>query len=379
MSKCEAHSMADKINLKPRLVSLDALRGFNMFWIIGGRELLISLLVLLGFDNNILGLVELQLSHAGWEGFRMWDLIFPLFLFMSGVSMPYSIIAQKKKGKSKTSLHLKALRRMLLLIGIGLSFTVFRFQPESIKLYTVLFLIGVSNYIGSLVIIYRDKTISHLFWGIGLLFAYQIVTYLMPYPGRIEGLLVPGNHLAGFLDQHLMPTALYMDIFDPEGTIRVIPGGAMCILGALVGTRINSYELASLRCALEIFILGLIAILIGMIWGEYYPIIKSIWSSSFILLTGGISILLLSLFYLLIDVWKQHWMAFLFVPIGMNSILIYSIIRYVNFSYTSEFFLKGLGGFLGHNWQSFLVIQGTLALEWCLLYFLYRKRIFLKV
>ena len=371
--------MEVKTTVKQRLISLDALRGFDMFWIIGGREMVLSFLVLIGVGGEAMGVWEHQLSHAGWEGFRMWDLIFPLFLFMSGVSMPYSIIHQKKKGISRSKLHHKAFKRMLILVGIGLSFTVFRFQPEIIKLYTVLFLIGVGNYLGSLVIIYRDKTLSQLFWGIGMLVGYHLATYLIAYPGQVDGVLSPANHLAGFIDQHLLPTALYMDVFDPEGTIRVIPAGVMCILGAVVGSRIKSYATASLRCATEVFVMGLITLLIGYIWGEFFPIIKSIWSSSFVLYTGGISMILLSLFYLLIDVWKQKWLGFLFIPIGMNSILIYAGVRYINFRYTSEFFLGGLGHYLGENWHAFIVIFGTVALEWWLLYFLYRKRLFLKV
>jgi predicted acyltransferase len=309
----------------------------------------------------------------------MWDLVFPLFLFMSGVSMPYSIMHQKKKGISRNKLHQKVFKRMLILVAIGLSFTAFHFQPEIIKLYTVLFLIGVGNYIGSLVIIYRDKKRSHLFWAVGMLIGYQLATYFISYPGQIEGVLLPGNHLAGIIDQHLLPTALYMDVFDPEGTIRVIPAGVICILGALVGSHIKSYPIAKLRCGIEVFAMGLITMLLGVVWGEYFPIIKSIWSSSFVLFTAGISMMLLSLFYLIIDVWKQKWLGFLFIPIGMNSILIYAGVRYINFRYTSEFFLSGLGHFFGENWHTFIVIFGTVAIEWCLLYFLYRKRVFLKV
>lgn len=364
---------------KQRLVSLDALRGFDMFWIIGGKQLILSLLVLLGVSNATFEVFQNQFEHEGWIGFSMWDLIFPLFLFMSGVSMPYSIISRKNKGVSKKSLHIKALKRLFWLVAIGLSFTVFKFQPENIKLYTVLYLIGMANYIGSLIIIYKDTTISQIAWGVGILLGYYFATYMIAYPGRIPGSLLPANHLAGFLDQNLIPSALYMGVFDPEGSIRVIPAGVMCILGAIVGGRIKSYSVATLKCAMEIFVFGLFCIALGWLWGLHFPLIKSIWSSSFILYTAGISMLFLSIFYLIIDVWKQVSIGFIFVPIGMNSIAIYAGVRYINFGFTSEYFFKGFGGFLGELWKPFIVVLGMLLIEWFLLYFMYKMKIFIKV
>ena len=371
--------MEAKINLKQRLVSLDALRGFDMFWIIGGRKLILSLLVVLGFDTTVQESFERELSHVGWEGFQMFDLIFPLFMFMSGVSMAYSIVSKKNKGVSKKSLHVKSLKRMFWLVLIGLSFTAFRFKPESINLYTVLFLIGVGNYLGSLVIIYKDEAMSQLSWGIGILIGYYLATYFIPYPGYVFGEVIPGNHLAGFLDQNLIPSNLYMRVFDPEGTIRVLPAAVMCVFGALIGRHIKNYSIASFRCALEIFVLGILTMALGWFWDTFFPINKSLWSSSFILYTAGISTIMLSVFYLIIDVYKQKWIGFFFIPIGMNSILIYAGIVYINFSYTSNFFFKGLGEYLGGNWQPFVIAFGLVLIEWLMLYFLYKKRIFLKV
>ena len=371
--------METGVEVKQRLISLDTLRGFDMFWIIGGKNLVLGLLVLLRFNSSIINAVEKELSHVGWDGFNMFDLIFPLFMFMSGVSMAYSIIHKKNKGVSTKLLHLKSLKRLFWLVLIGLSFTLFKFQLEKIKLYNVLFLIGMGNYIGGLIIIYKKKTISQLCWAIGILIGYYLATYLIPYPNSVFGELLPGNHLAGFLDQNLIPSPMYMHVFDPEGTIRVIPASVMCVLGALIGKHIKSYKEASLRCAIEVFLIGIFTMLIGWLFSFFFPIIKSIWSSSFILYTAGISMIFLSLFYLVIDVYKQRWLGFFFIPIGMNSILIYTAIVYVNFRYTANYFFKGLGTFLGGDWEPFLTAFGVVLFEWLLLYFLYKKRIFLKV
>lgn len=372
-------SQIPKPKTKQRLVSLDTLRGLDMFIITGGEEIFMGLAVLLGLNPASKEFVFRLFQHAGWNGFQFYDLVFPLFLFMSGVSMPFSLQSKLAKGATKKELHWKLIKRMVLLTAIGISFSAFSFDLESIRFFNVLSLIGMAYYVGGVIMLYRNELLSQILWSMAILLAYQAATYWINYPGKIFGQVTPGNHLAGFLDQHLLQSNLYLKVFDPEGSIRFIPAAVLVTLGAMAGQRIRRYAQATLKCAIELCIGGAILIAIGLLWDLWFPINKSIWSSSFILFTAGLSACSLGLFYALVDLWKVKWLAFIFLPIGMNSITIYAGVRYFNFKDTSYFFLSGIIDKLGEHWDMFLANLGMVIIQWFILYFLYKQRIFLKV
>lgn len=360
-------------------MSLDALRGFDMFWIIGGSGLVIALVKLLGFPDAWTDLLASQMTHVEWVGFHFYDLIFPLFVFISGVTVPFSVLSKKEKGIPVKQLQYKIIKRSLLIVLIGVSFSLFKFQWEAIRLYQVLWLIGMSYLVGASMTLQVDNWRSRVIIFFSVLIIYQLALFYLPYPGK--GLmLTPENNLAAWLDRNLIKTNLYRVVYDPEGTIRIFPAGMLGLLGGLIGERIKSYKQPTLRCATELFLFGLVSLSLGWLWSFTFPIIKDLWSPSFILWAGGWSLLLLGLFYTVIDVWKIKWFGWFFVPIGMNAITVYAAKWYLPLGDSRDFFFKGFANLFDDPIaQKFILFSGLVLIQWLILYALYRKNIFLRV
>lgn len=363
----------------PRLVSLDALRGFDMFWILGGTPLVIALAKYFQLPEPWLEKLSVQMTHVAWEGFHFHDLIFPLFVFMSGVAVPYSIISKREKGTSATLLQWRIFRRSLVLVLIGLSFSVFKFQPDQIRLYTVLWLIGMSYLIGASITLHVKSWKARIVIFFVVLLAYHLAVLYMPFPGK-EAEMTPNNNFAAWVDRNLIATNLYHGDYDPEGSIRVIPGGMLCLLGALVGERLRNLGKPGFRCGLEMIFGGLVCLALGWGWSFGFPIIKDLWSPSFIVWSSGWSLLLLASFYLVMDVWKQRWIGWVFLPIGMNAILIYASRQYVPWASIRDFFFHGYADTLDHPALQQVVLSGGLLLvQWLVLFWLYRKKQFISI
>lgn len=363
----------------PRLVSLDALRGFDMFWIIGGAGAVVSFLGLIGLPDGFVDAIATQMTHVEWEGFRFFDLIFPLFVFISGVTVPYSVLSRREKGESVSKLQLGIIRRSAIIVFIGVTFSLFKFQWDAIRLYQVLWLIGMSYLIGSSLTLHVESWKTRLTIFFSVLVGYQLALYYMPYPGKGSA-ITPENNLAAWLDRNFIKTNLYREVYDPEGTIRVLTGGMLGALGAMAGQRIRHYGAANARCGLELAIAGLACLILGWLWSFTFPIIKDLWSPAFVIWAAGWSFLLLSVFYTVIDVWGHKWLGWFFVPIGMNAITIYAGERYLQTAGSRDFFFKGLAShFENPAAQQFILHGGLLLIHWLLLYALFRKKIFIRV
>ena len=363
----------------PRLMSLDALRGFDMFWIIGGSGFAIALAKVLGFPDSWVEALAAQMEHVPWDGFHFLDLIFPLFVFISGVTVPYSILSQKAKGVSCHQLQIRIIKRSAILVLIGLSYSLFRFEAEAVRLYTVLWMIGMSYLIGASITLHIESWKTRLIIFFSVLILYHLALFYLPYPGKGAS-ITPDNNLAAWLDRNLIHTNLYRTVYDPEGTIRILTGGMLSLLGALAGQRIKTFRNAELRCGCELLVAGLVCLLAGWIWSLSFPIIKDLWSPSFILWSAGWSLLLLSLFYTALDVWRLKWLGWVFVPIGMNAITIYASMWYISLESTRDFFFKGFANTLSDaSHQQLALATGLILVQWLLLYGLYRKKIFIRV
>jgi predicted acyltransferase len=364
---------------KSRLMSLDALRGFDMFWIIGGSGMVVALIEVLGFPESWVNGLALQMDHVKWDGFRFYDLIFPLFVFISGVTVPYSILSQKTKGVPVKQLQIGIIKRSVIIVLIGLSFSFFRFEEGTLRLYTVLWMIGMSYMIGASLTIHVESWKHRLIIFFSVLVIYHLAMHYLPYPGKGDS-ITPENNLAAWLDRNLVTTNLYREVWDPEGTIRILTGGMLGLLGGLIGQRIKSYKTADIHCGAELFVAGLICLLLGWIWSFFFPIIKALWSPSFVLWAGGWSLLLLALFYTVIDVWGKKWIGWVFVPIGMNAITIYAAQWYVPLDASRNFFFKGFANlFSNPAAEQFILYGGLVLIQWLFLYWLYRKKIFIRI
>ncbi len=372
-----------------RLISLDALRGFDMFWIIGGEHIIHALAELTGWP--VLNWISAQMHHTVWNGCTFYDMIFPLFLFISGVSMPFSfgkkVIAANVKStfelpsEIKRKIYLDMLRRTAILIFLGLIVNgLFKFNGyENTRFASVLGRIGIAWFFAGL--IYLNCNLKkQIIWFCLILIGYWLAMTLIPVPGFGAGNLTMEGSLESYIDRLLLPGRLHSKVHDPEGILSTIPAIATGLLGIFTGTFIKEKRFNPLKSVYFLLLASALFILLGLTWDSVFPINKRLWSSSFVLFVGGYSIAFFALFYLVIDVlgWKK-W-TFPFLLIGMNSIVIYMAVEgVVNFGFTADFIFGGLINLTAEPFHFLLKSISIILVELGFLYFLYRNKLFLKV
>jgi len=358
-----------------RLVSIDALRGFDMFWIIGGREFVLALIAFLGFKGDP---ISRQLQHPAWEGFTFFDLIFPLFLFLVGAALPFSIGKARQTQASMAALHLRIFRRTLLLFALGLIVNRnLDLDPANFRLLGVLQRIALTYCVAALLVVHTSVRSQALAAAV-LLLGYWAVVGLIAAPGSVPGDFTPAGCLPGYIDRQFLPGK--HDNYgygDNEGILATFPAIASVLLGVLAGHWLRSPRSPWTKAG-GLALAGVVSLAVGSVWGMWFPIIKNIWTSSFVLVAGGWSLLLLAIFYTLIDVLGYKKWAFFFVVIGVNAITIYVGRRIVNFSFTANFLLGGAARHLGGS-GPLILAAAVLGLEWLVLFVLYRARIFLRL
>ena len=212
-----------------------------------------------------------------------------------------------------------------------------------------------------------------------LLIVYWLIMKLVPVPGIGAGVITPEGNLAGYLDRLIIPLRFCCYRFgDNEGLLSTLPAISTCLLGVLAGHWLRSGKYTPNRKALGLAAAGVASLFVGWVWSFNFPIIKNIWSSSFVLWAGGWSLLLLALFYWIIDVRGYQRWSFFFKVIGMNAITIYLVNRFFDFGIITKVFLHGLLPHLGQL-QPLVWDCSVVFTIWLFLYFLYRQKIFLRV
>jgi predicted acyltransferase len=361
-----------------RLYSLDALRGFDMFWIMGAEEIFHALYNATG--SSFWGAISNQFTHPDWNGFHFYDLIFPLFLFIAGVATPYSVGRELEKGKTKNEVLLRVIKRGLLLVLLGIIYNNgLQLRPlADIRYGSVLGRIGLAYMFANIIYIYAKET-AQIVWFAGILIGYWLLLKFNSAPGYSRGDLTMQGNFASYLDRSILPGKLYLGIHDPEGVVSTLPAIATGLLGILAGRFIKNGTVTGNRKAFRLAMTGAIFIVLAQIWNLDFPINKNLWTSSFVLQVGGISLLLLALFYYIIDVLGYVKWAFFFRIIGMNSILIYMSGRFIDWEYTTNGFFKWLGQLIGNPFNAVVLAMCYVAIKWAFLYFMYRKKVFLRV
>jgi len=365
-------------NLTQRVYSLDALRGFDMFWIIGGDRLVKNLAQATG--SPFWKAFDEQLQHPYWNGFTAYDLIFPLFMFVAGVSVPYSIGRALEKGKSKAQIMQRVLVRGLILIILGMVYNNgIEVTPlEQFRFPSVLGKIGASYIFANIIYLYAAER-ARIIWFAGLLIGYWLLLKFTSAPGFPAGdLTEPGNFMSYF-DRTVVPGKLSRNIHDTVGLLNLITGTCTILAGIITGVYLRNSHHDPSKKVLWFLIAGVGLIGISLLWNLDFPINKNLWSSSFVLLTTGLSLLLLAIFYFIIDVQGYKKWTLFFRVIGMNSILIYMSWRFINWDYSAEGFFKWLLQAVGKPYDGAVLAACIILVEWLVLYFLYRKKVFLKV
>ena len=362
-----------------RLYSLDALRGFDMFWIMGAEEIFHSLAKITGFPLWVT--MSEQLTHPDWHGFHFYDLIFPLFLFLAGVATPYSVGRDLDNGKSRNELLVRVIKRGLILVLLGVVYNNglrLRDNFDAYRFCSVLGRIGLAYMFANIIFLYTKRT-GQMIWFGALLIGYWLLLKFTSAPGYAPGDLTMEGNFASYIDRSILPGRLYLKIHDPEGLVSVIPSIGTALLGILTGGMLKNGVEPRQKKALYMALAGIVCLVIAQIWNLDFPINKNLWTSSFVLHVGGWSLLLLSLFYYIIDVLGFTRWAFFFKVIGMNSILIYISGRFIDWEYTNNGFFRWLFQLTGEPYDAVVKAICFVLVQWAFLYFLYKKKVFLRV
>jgi predicted acyltransferase len=358
-----------------RIASIDALRGFDMFWIMGADQLFTSLFHL--SNSSWAKSLKDQLEHTTWEGFSFYDLIFPLFLFLVGVSIPLAFEKRLAQGVSRWLLCRHVLGRTAKLFFFGLLVNgLLDLNLATQRWPGVLQRIALCYCFASLAVLFATRRVQAIL-GASILVGYWLILLLVPVPGVGAGVLTQEGNLAGYLDRLFIPGKFCCYPFgDNEGILSTLPAVATTLLGVMASYWLRSSR-APGRKAAGLAGAGVVSLLLALAWNPFFPINKILWTSSYVLFAGGWSLLLLALFYWVIDMrgWKR-W-AFPFIVIGMNPITIYLAQALFDFGTVAAIFTHGFVQQLG-IYQTPFQLCSILVVKWLFLYFLYRQRIFLK-
>lgn len=425
-----------------RLMSVDALRGFDMFWIIGADSLVYALHRLT--PSKPTELLADQLEHANWQGFHFYDLIFPLFVFLVGVSIVFSLTKAIQRAGRAEALK-RVIRRGILLYIIGVLYSGGFTRPwPDIRLLGVLNRIALAYFFaGLLFCFFKPRALVGIcagllitYWALmtfvpirdiqltrpniarlaeqagdtetAAYFAdrrspnpstiknspawaatekifYSTTNYVRATTNYVQSTIGPGYNLSDHLDFQYLPGKKWDTFYDPEGYLSTMPAIATCLLGVFAGFLLQNQLIGGTKKVLYLIAAGIVAAALGWLWNFQFPVVKKIWTSSFVLVAGGYSAILLGIFYWVVDIVQLRAWCQPFVWIGMNSITIYltkNILggtfnalaqRFVGGDVKTYFDnrITGLG-------QMVISIVGLLLAFW-FVHFLYKRKIFLRL
>ena len=414
-------------------MSVDALRGFDMFWIIGADSLVYALSRMT--QSRPTSFLADQLDHAEWEGFHFYDMIFPLFVFIVGVSLVFSLTKTIQQAGRAEALK-RVFRRGILLFIIGIFYSGGFTSPwPDMRLLGVLNRIALAYFFAGLLFCFL-KPRALVAIGVAILVGYwglmsytpirdiqltkSNLAHLAEQAGdaktaalfneernpsavkdspawaaaekmfyattnRVTGKFGPGLNLANHIDFECLPARKYDTFFDPEGLLSTLPAVVTCLLGVFAGLLLRNQSVPDQRKVVYLIAFGITGVVLGWLWNAQFPVIKKLWTSSFVLVAGGYSAILLGVFYLIVDVWQSRAWCQPFVWMGMNSITIYLASNMLGG------FRKLATRFAGGDVRTFLdahITKGAgdmaisivgLLLAFWLVHFLYKRKIFLRL
>ncbi len=435
MSKTQSRmtTLTAKTPPSQRLMSVDALRGFDMFWIIGADSLVYALNRMT--QTRPTSFLANQLDHVEWAGFHFYDLIFPLFVFIVGVSLVFSLTrTMAQEGRAEALKRVFRRSVLLFVIGIFYSGGLTNSWPD-IRLMGVLNRIALAYFFaGLLFCLFKPRALAAIC--VGILAGYWALMTFVPIrdlqltksalaqraeeagnaetaalfkdernpsaikdspawaaaqkmfyatTNRVTGKFDAGLNLADHLDFQYLPARKYDTFFDPEGLLSTLPAVATCLLGVFAGLLLRIPNLAGNQKVAWLIAFGIAAATLGWLWDAQFPVIKKIWTSSYVLVAGGYSAILLGLFYLVVDIWQARAWCQPFVWMGMNSITIYLASNFLGgFRRLARRFVGGdVEAFFDQHiakgcGEMAIAIVGLLLAFW-LVHFLYKRKIFLRL
>lgn len=387
--------------MKDRLVSIDALRGADMLWIIGGEGVVLAFCRWMGLADDCW--LARQMVHAPWHWreFCQYDTIFPLFLFLAGVSWPFSLAGQRKRGRTTAQILGRIGFRVVALFVLGIFMAnLFAFRFETVRFNSVLFHIGFCWAVAAVLYMFAGRFWVRMAVAAALLAGHWLLLVSFRAPDaaallasadpdvmrRVASYAAWGTdnfsftgNLAGWVDRTFLPGWFYEGVFDPDGLLGKMTGVVTAVMGTAAGDLLRRTDLSGNRKALCLMAGAAVMCGLALAWRPWCPINKKIWTSTFVLATGAYSLFMLSVFYWVIDVRGWRKWAFFFQVIGMNAITIFVGKRFLGFGRISEFFLSGVASLGNAGFRDLVLSLGTIAVEWLFLYYLYRRKLFLRV
>ena len=388
-----------------RLMSLDALRGFDMFWIVGGEELVHGLYK--AWPAGPLGLVHQQLNHKAWAGVAFYDLIFPLFVFIVGASVVFSLGRMiEQDGMARTIRRVLWRSLILYFFGLlvygGISKGVDHIRWLGVLqriaicylctslLYCAFRLKGLAVACASLLLVYWALTsfvpIRDFNLETGHLKAMQLEPASPETRARflatkdfVRGRFEDGLNLTQQLDFLYLPGRKWDGAYDPEGLLSTLPAVATCLLGVFAGLLLKKGTVPDQLKVFYLLAAGIAGVVTGLLWGLQFPVIKKIWTSSYVLVAGGYACLLLAAFYQVVEIWQWRKWCIPFLWIGMNPITIYLASNLLPIEDLAGLLVGGpVKAALG-PWGDFVTALVGMAMLLALVRFLYQRKIFLRL
>ncbi len=362
--------------LADRVMSVDVLRGFDMFWIVGGGEI-VRALNQFG-EHPVISFFANQLKHCDWRGLVFEDLIFPLFVFLVGMAVVFSV-GKIVEREGKSGAYRRILRRfaLMFLLGIFYSGGVSR-GLDGVRLMGVLQRLALCYLFTSLMFCHL-KPRQMVVVCAALLVGYWAWLSFVPVPGLGRVSFEKGENWANYFDSRWLPFRKNDGAWDPEGPLSTFPAVATCLLGCFAGLFLMNSNFPAKKKGWCLMAAGVVLLAAGYLWGLQFPIIKKIWTSSYVLAAGGYSCLLLGLFYQIIDVWKIRAWTAPFLWIGSNALAIYMVTNILEFRKLAER-LTG-GGFWAPPGGVGALATTAVSLGFVLLLagFMYRKKVFIRI
>ena len=363
-----------------RLWSLDALRGFDMMFLMGFAGVIYELSALMaGTHDNWLGQ---QMHHVAWEGFRQRDTIFPLFIFLAGVSFPFSCSAAFARGAGRGGVALKALKRLVLLFLLGMVYNgALQLDPDKFRYASVLARIGCAWFGAAMLYLFVKSPLKRLVIAVAGLVGYWAVCFFLGAPDAPAGAgtFSEAGCFAGYVDRLLLPGKFAGKYLDPEGVLSIFPSVSLALFGIAAGELVARKDLSGNRKTVLLAGAAIVSAVVTFAWMPWCPVIKKIWTSTFITASSAYSLALFALFYWIVDVKGWRKWTFPLRVIGMNAITVYLFYKIVSVVSIAKFFFGGVISLFPDQVSGILLNVAILSTGWTVLYFLYRKNVFLKV
>jgi predicted acyltransferase len=364
------------IPASPRLISLDALRGFT-----------IAAMIMVNSPGSW-SHIYAPLAHKAWNGITPTDLIFPFFIFVVGVSIALAYGKKLKEGKTAPDVYRKIIIRSLKIFAVGVFLNLYpSFDFADVRIAGVLQRIAIVFMVCALLFLttgFKKQAIAGAF----ILIAYWISMTFISTPGYEKPMLEPGINLASWVDSFMLPGRMWQQTWDPEGLFSTLPAIASGITGLLAGALLNSPKTIEKKISF-LLIGGILSLIAGYLWSIHFPLNKNLWTSSYVLVSSGYAAISLAVFMYLLDKRGNQKIARPFVIFGSNAITVYVL------AWLADYLFSGIN-FCGSNFKEHFMIFFTgwgfepklasmmyalfyTALMFIPAWMLFRKKIFIKL